>query len=68
MYAVVVVHSPSVLDPSAFFSGVPRKGTLAQCIARSRFRRTPEVGNDVVYWDAGTTGVTIVVRDGTNAY
>lgn len=68
MYAVVRIHSPSNLDPVKFFSGVPKKGSLEQCIERSSFQTTPEVGSDAVYWDAGTTGVTIVFRDGTNAY
>jgi hypothetical protein len=33
----------------------------------SRFSKTPEVRNGIVYWNAGATGLTIVFCDGLNS-
>jgi hypothetical protein len=66
MFAEITIHSKSSLNAVQFFDGVPRNGSLADAVAKTRFSKTPDTANYVIYWDDAGGSVTLVFADGAN--
>jgi hypothetical protein len=66
MFAEMIIHATSEIEPVQFFAGTAPTGILQDAISSSRFATTPEIGKDVVHWGKTVSSITLIFCNGPN--